>query len=180
MLFGFFNSPEEKSNWFELLEGSRSRALKWSCWNNEGNWKVSVLEVARNPNHRLNYQPLFRNMSPLIPLTNQNAALGYISRTDEIAALRYLSRTNKIAELGYVTRTNHITVYGCHVPITTFGCCFLVNHVVESGGCAHRLALTRNFGLIWQILWLWPLQEPCRVRSRSIGIWKVRLYFFIV
>ena len=84
----------------------------------------------------------------LIPLTNQNAALGYVSRTDEIAALRYLSRTNNIAELGYVTRTNHITVYGCHVPITTFGCCFLVNHVVESGGCVHRVAFTRNFGLI--------------------------------
>ena len=30
------------------------------------------------------------------------------------------------------------------------------------------------------MLWLWPLQEPRRVRSRSIGIWKVRIYFYCI
>ena len=44
--------------------------------------------------------------------------------------------------------------------------------VMESGGCAQRIMLTRNFGLILLVLWFWPLQEPRRVRSVFIGIWS--------
>ena len=43
---------------------------------------------------------------------------------------------------------------------------------MESGGCAQRMMLTRNFGLILLVLWFWPLQEPRRVRSVFIGIWN--------
>ena len=42
-------------------------------------------------------------------LTNQVAAVGYVSRTDQIVALGYVSRTNRIAAFGYLT------------PITAFG-----------------------------------------------------------
>ena len=44
--------------------------------------------------------------------------------------------------------------------------------VMESGGCAQRMMLTRNLGLILLVLWFWPLQEPRRVRSVFIGIWN--------
>ena len=30
------------------------------------------------------------------------------------------------------------------------------------------------------MLWLWPLQEPRRVRSRFIRIWKFRIYFYCI
>ena len=36
----------------------------------------------------------------------------------------------------------------CLAPITVFGYSFLANDVMESGSCAKRMALTRNFGLI--------------------------------
>ena len=58
----------------------------------------------------------------------------------------YVVRTNQIAALGYVSRTNHITAFGYHAPITAFGYCFLVNDVMETEGCAQRMALTRNLG----------------------------------
>ena len=29
-------------------------------------------------------------------------------------------------------------------------------------------------------MWLWPLQEPRRLKSRFIGIWKVRIYFYCI
>ena len=53
------------------------------------------------------------------------------------------SRINQIAALGYVSRTNHIIAFEYLAPITVFGYYFLV-----SWGCAQRMTLTRNFGLI--------------------------------
>ena len=96
---------------------------------------------------------------------------------DQIATLGYVSCTNQIATLGYISCTNHITAFGYHAPITAFGYCFLVNDAMESGGCAQKMTLTRNFGLIWWVLWLWSLQEPHRTRSRFIWISKVCVYF---
>ena len=60
----------------------------------------------------------------------------------------YVARTNQIAALGYVSRTNYITAFGYLAPITAFGCCILVNYVMESGGRAQRMILTRNFEFI--------------------------------
>ena len=54
-------------------------------------------------------------------LTNQFAAVGYVSRTDQIVALGYVSRTNRIAAFGYLT------------PITAFGYCFLANDIIDEG-----------------------------------------------
>ena len=39
-------------------------------------------------------------------------------------------------------------VFGYLAPITVFKYRFLANDVMESGSCAKRMALTRNFGLI--------------------------------
>ena len=83
-------------------------------------------------------------------------------------------------QLGYISCTNHITAFGYHAPITAFGYCFLVNDAMESGGCAQKMTLTRNFGLIWWVLWLWPMQEPHRMRSRFIWISKVCVYFHCI
>ena len=99
---------------------------------------------------------------------------------DQIATLGYVSCTNQIATLGYISCTNHITAFGYHAPITAFGYCFLVNDAMESGGCAQKMTLTRNFGLIWWVLWLWPMQEPHRMRSRFIWISKVCVYFHCI
>ena len=60
----------------------------------------------------------------------------------------YVARTNQIAALGYVSRTNYITAFGYLAPMTAFGCCILVNYVMESGGRAQRMILTRNFEFI--------------------------------
>ena len=54
-------------------------------------------------------------------LTNQFAAVGYVSRTDQIVALGYVSRTDRIAAFGYLT------------PITAFGYCFLANDIIDEG-----------------------------------------------
>ena len=54
-------------------------------------------------------------------LTNQVAAVGYVSRTDQIVALGYVSRTNRIAAFGYLT------------PIIAFGYCFLANDIIDEG-----------------------------------------------
>ena len=108
--------------------------------------------------------------------TNQISALGYVSHTNQIAALGYVSRAQHLdilhqsQRLGYVSWTNHITAFGYLAPITAFKVlsrtshitafgyfvliaafdyCFHVNDVMESGGCAQRVALTINFGLIW-------------------------------
>ena len=54
-------------------------------------------------------------------LTNQVAAVGYVSRTDQIVALWYVSRTNRIAAFGYLT------------PIAAFGYCFLANDIIDEG-----------------------------------------------
>ena len=54
-------------------------------------------------------------------LTNQVAAVGYVSRTDQIVALGYVSRTNRIAAFGYLT------------PITAFGYCFLASDIIDEG-----------------------------------------------
>ena len=70
-----------------------------------------------------------------------------MAHTNQIAALGHVSRINQIAALGYVFRTNDITAFGYHAPITLFGFCFPVNDVMESGGCAQRMTLTRSFGL---------------------------------
>ena len=56
-----------------------------------------------------------------ICITNQVAAVGYVSRTDQIVALGYVSRTNRIAAFGYLT------------PITAFGYCFLANDIIDEG-----------------------------------------------
>ena len=86
--------------------------------------------------------------------TNQISELGYVSHTDQIAALGYVSRTQHLdilhqsQRLGYVSWTNHITAFGYLAPITAFDYCFHVNDVMESGGCAQRVTLTINFGLI--------------------------------
>ena len=108
--------------------------------------------------------------------TNQISALGYVSHTNQIAALGYVSRAQHLdilhqsRRLGYVSWTNHITAFGYLAPITAFKVlsrtshitafgyfvliaafdyCFHVNDVMESGGCAQRVTLTINFGLIW-------------------------------
>ena len=99
---------------------------------------------------------------------------------DQIATLGYVSCTNQIATLGYISCTNHITAFGYHAPITAFGYCFLVNDAMESGGYAQKMTLTRNFGLIWWVLWLWSLQEPHRTRSRFIWISKVCVHFHCI
>lgn len=70
---------------------------------------------------------------------NQIATLGFGSHTHLIAALGYISHTNQIGALQYVSGTNHIIA---------FGYCFLANDVMKLGGCAQRMTLTRNFGLI--------------------------------
>ena len=80
--------------------------------------------------------------------TNQITALGYVSHTNQIAALGYISLTDQISSFGYVSCTNHITAFGYRAPITVLGYCFLVNDVMESGGCAQRVALTTNFVLM--------------------------------
>ena len=62
--------------------------LKQSCLNKEGNSKISALEVARNLNERLNYQPLFENMcprsSPGTPLSSWEGAWTGQERAAEI------------------------------------------------------------------------------------------------
>ena len=47
----------------------------------------------------------------------------------KIASLEYVhvSLTNQIAALGFLSRTNHITAFGYLVPITALGYCFLAN-----------------------------------------------------
>ena len=72
----------------------------------------------------------------------------YVARINQIAAEGNVFRTNQIAALVYVSRTYHITAFGYLVPITAFGYFFLAHDVMESGGCAQRIALTRNFGFI--------------------------------
>ena len=56
--------------------------------NKEGNSKISALEVARNLNERLNYQPLFENMcprsSPGTPLSSWEGAQNGQERAAEI------------------------------------------------------------------------------------------------
>ena len=48
-----------------------------------------------------------------------------------------------------LSRTSHITAFGYLALIAAFDYCFHVNDVMESGGCAQRVTLTINFGLIW-------------------------------
>ena len=66
--------------------------LKQSCLNKEGNSKISALEVARNLNERLNYQPLFENMcprsSPGTPLSSLEGARTGQERAAEIGGDR--------------------------------------------------------------------------------------------
>ena len=57
-----------------------------------------------------------------------------------------VSRTTQIAALGYVSHTNHIIAFGYLAPITQ-GYFFFAHDVMESGGCAQRMTLTRNFEL---------------------------------
>ena len=88
--------------------------------------------------------------------TDQIAAFGYVSRTYQIAEYGQVSPTDQITTLGYVSRTNHITAFGYLAPITAFRVCiwhqsyhnFLANYFMESSGCAERMTLTINFGLI--------------------------------
>ena len=61
-----------------------------------------------------------------------------------MAARGCVSCTNQIDALGYVSCTNHITAFGYHALTTTFGYCFLETDVMESGGCAQRVTLTRS------------------------------------
>ena len=91
---------------------------------------------------------------------NQIATLGFGSHTHLIAALGYISHTNQIGALQYVSGTNHIIA---------FGYCFLANDVMKLGGCAQRMTLTRNFGLI--ILISVIIVAFVRASSREVEIY---------
>ena len=53
----------------------------------------------------------------MLPASLKIATLGYV----------HVSLTNQIAALGFLSRTNHITAFGYLVPITALGYCFLAN-----------------------------------------------------
>ena len=74
-----------------------------------------------------------------------NYCIRVLSHTNQIAALGYISLTDQISSFGYVSCTNHITAFGYRAPITVLGYCFLVNDVMESGGCAQRVANDHKF-----------------------------------
>ena len=68
-----------------------------------------------------------------------------------LAPIRLLHEGIYLAPIGLPHKGKYlvnIRVFGCLAPITVFGYCFLANDAIESGGCAQRMALTRNFGLI--------------------------------
>ena len=76
----------------------------------------------------------------------------------KIVALGYVFRTNQIAALEYESRTNHIIAF------------FLLRISWNQGVGAQRMALTRNFGFMRYMLWLWPSYKPSRLRLRIVGI----------
>ena len=76
--------------------------------------------------------------------------------------------TKQIAALGYVSRTNHITAFGYHAPITAFGYCFLVNDVMETEGCAQRMALQE----IWAHLISVMIVAFARASSSKVEIYQ--------
>ena len=53
----------------------------------------------------------------VLPPSLKIVTLGYV----------HVSLTNQIAALGFLSRTNHITVFGYLVPITALEYCFLAN-----------------------------------------------------
>lgn len=85
---------------------------------------------------------------------NQVATLGFGSHTHLIAALEYISHTNQMA---------HYRMY------LAPGYCFLANDVMKLGGCAQRMTLTRNFGLI--ILISVIIVAFVRASSREVEIY---------